>query len=351
MALNMLRGPVQGTYNGKEMKQTMKALQSASTARGGWIIGLALAGITALVAAGGATGEAASMSYHNPVFSRNFPDPMVLRINAHNYYAYGTTVLWQKGLFPILHSTDLVHWKPAGSIFQKGPSWSEGEYWAPDVVKHGKTYYAYYTGSYNGLHCIGVTLAPSPTGPFKGGRRISCSEKNGTGFIDPDLFIDQDGKAYLYVSVDNPEHHITVIPMKPDLQHPAGAPKDILTVNQAWEHGKNRATVEGPFVILRNGTYYLFFSGNDWEDTYATGYATATSPMGPFTPSSGNPVVQGDAKVHGPGGGSVVQGPDGNLWLVYHGRSQAVDPTGLSRNLRIDPITWNGSVPSVHVTP
>src|SRR5436305_1607409 len=100
----------------------MAADQSVSRARRGGIIGLTLAGILALVATGGATGQAASTTYYNPVFSRNFPDPMVLRINAHNYYAYGTTVPWQGGLFPILHSSDLVHWKPAGSIFKKGPS-------------------------------------------------------------------------------------------------------------------------------------------------------------------------------------------------------------------------------------
>src|SRR5437588_1258455 len=93
---------------------------------------------------GHAASRDGATTYTNPVFSRNFPDPMVLRINAHNYYAYGTSAPWQKGLFPILHSTDLIHWKPAGAIFKQGPRWSQGDFWAPDVVKHGKTYYAYY---------------------------------------------------------------------------------------------------------------------------------------------------------------------------------------------------------------
>jgi beta-xylosidase len=105
-------------------------------------------------------------------------------------------------------------------------------------------------------------------------------------------------------------------------------------------------------VILHDGTYYLFFSGNDWNGSYAMGYATASSPMGPFTPYSGNPILQGDGKVHGPGGGSVVTGPDGRLWMVYHvwPGAEGYDNGGI-RNLRIDPIEWNGSEAKVHVTP
>ena len=291
-------------------------------------------------------------AFTNPVFARDFPDPMVLRNGAHDYFAYGTGVDWIHGAFPILHSTDLVHWKSVGTMFKTSPAWGQGDFWAPDVVKRGGLYYAYYTGKRFALHCIGLAVARSPTGPFTGAKKFSCGDLKGLGYIDPDVLVDVDGKAYLYVSVDSPDHTISVIPLKPDLQHAAGPRKELFGLTQKWEHGAKFSTVEGPFVIRRGSTYYLFFSGNDWNGDYAMGYATATSPMGPFTPYSGNPILRGDSKVHGPGGGSVVTGPDGGLWMVYHAWPGVEGyANGGIRNMRIGRITWKGSVPSVQVTP
>jgi len=101
-------------------------------------------------------------------------------------------------------------------------------------------------------------------------------------------------------------------------------------------------------IIARN---VLFFSGNSWNSHYAMGYATSSSPPGPFTPYSGNPILQGNAHAHGPGGGSVVEGTDNDLWMVYHawpGR-EGYDHGGI-RNMRIDPLVWDGSKVSITVT-
>jgi hypothetical protein len=68
-----------------------------------------------------------------------------------------------------------------------------------------------------------------------------------------------------------------------------------------------------------NGTYYLQYSGSgtQWK-TYATGYYTAKSPLGPFTYASNNPLLRRiDGLVTGPAHGSIVEGPDGNLWQFY----------------------------------
>lgn len=308
--------------------------------------------LTSVFLYGAGTRGQAAARYHNPVFTRDFPDPMVLRAGKHSYYAYGTTTNWEKGYFPILHSTDLIHWKYVADIFKNPPGWARNDLWAPDVIKRGKTYYAYYTGLGATSHCIGVATGSKPTGPFKQRSVIGCGDTSGQGYIDPDAFIDKDRKAYLYVSVDGPAHNISVIPLKSDLLHAAGARRELFGLTQAWEHGQNFSTVEGPFLIRHGNTYYLFFSGNDWNGNYAMGYATATSPTGPFTPYAGNPVLHGDAHVHGPGGGSVVEGPDGKLWMVYHAWPGVEGyGSGGIRNMRINPLVWKGSTVTVPVTP
>jgi beta-xylosidase len=92
---------------------------------------------------------------------------------------------------------------------------------------------------------------------------------------------------------------------------------------------------------LHNGTYYLFYSGGNWRAAYGMGYATASSPTGPFTKARANPILAQTATVFSPGGGDqIVTGPHNGQWLVYHGRSS---PDPAFRTLRIDPVTWTPS--------
>lgn len=296
--------------------------------------------------------SASPIGYKNPVFKKDFADPMVYRQGRHSYFAYATTADWEVGYFPILHSKDLIHWRYIGDMFKHAPSFAQTDLWAPDVVKRGKTFLGYFTLSTTQGHCIGVGTASGPKGPFKARSIVTCGDANGFGYIDPDLFVDSNGKAYMYVAVDSP-HIISVVPMKSDLMHPAGPGHPLFGVTQAWESGPGGSTVEGPFMLHAHGQYFLFYSGNSTNTKdYAMGYATSSSPMGPFTKCSCNPVVAHDAMVHGPGGGSVITGPDGKYWMVYHAWSGKSPPgQGGDRTLRVDPLRWNGTNWRVHVTP
>lgn len=222
---------------------------------------------------------------------------------------------------------------------------SPAPYWAPDVVERGGAYYVYYVGL-NGSHCVAVATGKTPTGPFTTRDVIGCGDAAGNGYIDPDPFIDRDGKSYLYISVDNPDHNISVIPLKSDLLHAAGPRKVLFGLSQPWEHGQNFSTVEGPFLIRHGNLYYLFYSGNDWSGNYAMGYATSRSPLGPFTKCACNPVLHGTKNILGPGGGSIVQGPDNADWLVFHawddGGIEGYQAGGV-RNMLLEPITWHGT--------
>lgn len=95
-----------------------------------------------------------------------------------------------------------------------------------------------------------------------------------------------------------------------------------------------------PHVIRYEGRNHLMYSGSgaDGPD-YAIGYATARSPLGPFTKHSGNPIVRRGDGVFGPGHHCVVTGPGGGMWMVYH--QQNGGEIGWQRFLAIDPIEFD----------
>jgi beta-xylosidase len=72
---------------------------------------------------------ASAVAQHNPVLPGDYPDPSVIRIG-NDYWATATTSQWAP-VYPILHSTDMVHWKTDGAVFAEPPAWSETNYWAP----------------------------------------------------------------------------------------------------------------------------------------------------------------------------------------------------------------------------
>ena len=253
-------------------------------------------------------------------------------------------------LFPILYSTDLVQWRYVADAFTTlpRPLWSYDDWWAPSVLAAHGRYYLYYGGKdlQTGRHCLAVATAPRPTGPFTHRAVLSCGDTTSAGYIDPAPFLDSDGQAYLYFSVDTPVHTLSALRLRPDLLHATGPRVELLGVSQPWERGPVYTTVEGPWLIKHGRLYYLFYSGNDILRAYGMGYATALSPLGPFRKSAHNPILRGNATVVGPGGGSVVPGPHGGLWLVYHawtgGPGYGPGQEG-RRTLRIDPLVWHGT--------
>jgi beta-xylosidase len=275
----------------------------------------------------------------------------------------------------MLHSSDLVHWDAEGTAMSSRPTWvvSSGDWhpWAPSLLvsdrpcpgnTSGGCYVMYYVGLSAQLHvnCIGVATSPLPGGPFidqgpldltpptPGGVPLGCGDSTSRGNIDPSPFIDPSGQPYLYVSTDSTcnggsctwRPTLSVIPLTADFMHAAGARVALFSGDPGtWEAaGLQTPTVEGPAMELHNGTYYLFYSGGNWQGAYGMGYATASSPTGPFTKNPGNPILAQTASVIGPGGGDrLVTGPHNGAWLVYAARAK---PSPAPRTLRIDPLSW-----------
>ena len=225
---------------------------------------------------------------------------------------------------------------------------------APHVVKYNGSFYMCGNES-------PVYKADNPLGPYIsiGDWKNTPSVEGGwNGAFDVDIFIDDDNKPYLYYP-GRGVSGIYVVALDPnDISRFAGPVKHLFGFNSShvWErYGEmNEYTdvswIEGPWLQKYNGIYYLEYSasGTQWK-TYAEGYYTAKSPMGPFTYASNNPLLRRtDGIVTGPAHGSIVEGPDGNLWQFY--TIVLSNPPG-GRRVGMDRITFdkNGNM-SVKVT-
>lgn len=288
--------------------------------------------------------------YQNPVSDDNCPDPAVMRTRD-GYYLYHTSGN-RADAFPILHSRDLLNWTPKGFIFPKGqrPTWTRSDYWAPEVHRVGRGYVAYYTArDQTGRLCVGAASAPMPVGPWTD-RGAPLVRDERVGMIDSHFFQDRDGRRYLYWKLDGndlrPKERTPVFvqELAPDGLSLVGPKREVLTNDLEWEGD----LVEGPWVVRRGRYYYLFYSGNAfWNESYAVGVARSTSPLGPFVKRR-ETVLRRDENWLGPGHGSVVKGPNGHDYFVYHawqrGRVGGRNP----RMLLIDRIHWENGWPRIN---
>jgi beta-xylosidase len=316
-----------------------------------------------------------------------FGDPYVLYVKGDRYYMYGTGGGAKMG-FAAYSSTDLVNWKPEGQVyFASNPNgWSdstaawEGAYWAPEVYATNGKYFLFYSAQWKENPTreeenfrIGVAIADKPTGPF-----IDLYNKPifdpGYPVIDANVFWDDNGKVYLYYSrccykhavesevaswakakgwfSEIEESWVYGVELKHDFSGVIGEPVMLLRPpvsmqdKQAeWESRSvtarevNRRWTEGSTTFKKRGTYYLMYSANYFGGgNYAVGYATAKSPLGPFTKASNNPVLQKNTasggNVTGTGHNSITYSPDGKeMFCVYHGRTAT---TGDQRVVFID---------------
>ena len=212
-------------------------------------------------------------------------------------------------------SEDLVNW-----TFQRVANVPV----APHVVK--KYNGAFYMCGNDGP----LFKADNPLGPYTsiGNWQSTPGVAGGwNGAFDMDIFIDDDNKPYLYYP-GRGVSGIFVVPLDPDrpdqIRRPAQTPLLFqhgprLGALRRDERIHGRVLGRRAVAEIYNGTYYLEYSasGTQWK-TYALGYYTAKSPMGPFTYAPNNPLTRRtDGIVTGPGHGSIVEGPNHQLWQFY----------------------------------
>jgi hypothetical protein len=241
-------------------------------------------------------------------------------------------------------SDDLVQWRYQGVDMREGrvPV-------APHVVKFDGQFYL--SGNSAPLY-----RAPAILGPYEvvgdwtdeSGKPFAgvANGRPWVGAFDVDIFVDDNKKPYLYFPSRSTEG-IYVVPLDPShLNRFLAAPRRLFGFDRShvWErYGEMNeypdvSWIEGPWMLKRKGTYYLQYSasGTQWL-SYAAGVYTSGSATGPFTYSPVNPILRKTSGVvTGTAHGSIVEGPDGNLWQFYTivmpnppgGRRVGMDPVG-----------------------
>ncbi len=243
-----------------------------------------------------------------------FGDPFIM-LWQDKYYAYGTHA--DNGI-EVLISDDLQTWSvPAGVTnglaLDKADVWADRFFWAPEVYHVNGKFYMYYSADEH----ICVATSDSPLGPFK--QDIQKPMIEGEKCIDNSLFIDDDGKPYLFFDRFNDGLNIWVAELEDNLLNiKPGTMQKCISVSQPWEEVWPRVN-EGSFVIKRNGVYFMTYSANSYESPfYGVGVATSTKITGPWIKYENNPIFQKPGNLVGVGHSAMFTGKDGKLRKVFH---------------------------------
>ncbi len=296
-------------------------------------------------------------TYVNPVHPGPFADPFVLATDD-GYVAYGTGAIVGGRAFEVLRSTDLVRWTSVGGALEPlDEPWAQ-DYWAPEVARgdDGRFYLYYSAGEGDRGHLLRVAVAERPEGPFRDEGVVLTPDERFA--IDAHPFRDADGQWYLFFArdlLDGDRVGTTIaVDRLVTMTRLEGRPRTVLRASHDWQvflrdremYGRrwDWHTLEGPFVVARDGRYVLLYSGGAWtEPTYGLSWAVADHPLGPYRePVVGPAILQTvPDRVLGPGHASVVRGRDGTDWLAYH----AWDPGRTARRFCLDRLRWGADGP------
>ena len=154
----------------------------------------------------------------------------------------------------VFSSDNLTDWTDHGMIVhQNKVPWVKPEsysMWAPDCIYRNGKYYFYFPSTpadttINGRgFTVGVAIADKPTGPFI----LQANPIKNVKGIDPNVFIDRDGQAYLYWS----QGHIYGAKLKENMLELASEPVILQEL-------PTKGLKEGPYVFERNGIYYMTY--------------------------------------------------------------------------------------------
>lgn len=285
----------------------------------------------------------------NPFADGWYADPDIA-VYGDRYWVYPTTSksYAEQTYLDAFSSTDLITWTKHPNVLTKANvSWATQAMWAPAPIQRNGKYYLYFGAndiqSNAQLGGIGVAVADRPEGPYRDaiGRPLIGQFVNGAQPIDQDVFIDDDGQAYMYYGGWG---HANVVRLNADMtslgQFPDGS-----TYKEITPAGY----VEGPQMFKRNGRYYLMWSEGGWTGPdYSVSYAISSSPTGPFTKLD-KVLAQDAAVARGSGHNSVVNVPGTDIWYIFYHRRPLSETDGNHRVLSYDRMSFNadGTIPRI----
>lgn len=295
--------------------------------------------------------------FYNPILQGCYPDPSICK-RGDDYFLVVSSFAFNPGV-PIFHSKDLVNWKQIGHVLER-PSQLKVEntgmaagVYAPTIRynPHNETFYMITTQFAGDFGNIVVKTKD----PFKGWSDPIKLKFEG---IDPSLFFDDDGKAYV-VHNDAPEKalyngHRVIKIWEYDVENDQVIPgTDKVIVDGGVDITKKPIWIEAPHIYKRYGKYYLMCAEGGTGGWHSEVIFKADHPMGPYTPAANNPILSQRYlfshranKVDWAGHADLVEGPDGQLYGVFLAiRPNEKDRVNTGRETFILPVDWSGEFP------
>ena len=268
-------------------------------------------------------------TYRNPIVAGDHPDPTILK-DGDNYYMTFSPFSACPGLL-IWHSTDLVNWAPVVPALTQ----PIGSVWAVDLCKHDGRYFIYLPAAPEGKPwSIYAIWADRIEGPWSEPVDLKIP-----GCIDPGHIVGEDGKRYLFVN------GIRMVRLRDDGLAADGEPQPAYS---AWRYPDDWVVEtfapEGP-KLLRRGEWFYLITAVGGTAGPPTGHmviaARSKSVHGPWEHCPHNPLVRtksADEPWWSRGHASLVEGPAGDWWMVYHGYENGFRTLG--RQTLLEPIEW-----------
>ena len=255
----------------------------------------------------------------------------------------------------VYSTTDMVNWTDHGSpLALESFSWADDRAWASQcVARNGKFYwYICAHSKLSGGMAIGVAVGNSPTGPFKDAIGKPLFENGSWDHIDPTVFIDDDGQAWLMWG--NPQCYY--LKLNRDMISYSGELGKLDMTEEAFggpmmrqrQQGKKYkdSYVEGPWLTKRNGTYQLLYAAGGVPEHIS--YSTAPSPTGPWKYAGEiMPLSETNSFTNHCG----VADYKGHSYFFYH-TGKLPNGGGFGRSVAVEEFQYNadGSFPTIMPT-
>ena len=297
--------------------------------------------------------------FYNPILQGFYPDPAIAR-KGNAYYLVASSFAVFPGV-PIFHSNDLVNWTQIGHVLDRKSQLKVQDteislgIFAPDIRynPNNDTFYMITTQFAGGFGNIVVKTQDPKEG-------WSDPIKLDFAGIDPAIFFDDDGKAYVTHN-DAPDEgeelyqgHRVIKIWEYDVENDQVIEgTDKIIVDGGVDLSKKPIWIEAPHIYKKDGRYYLMCAEGGTGGWHSEVIFVSDKPMGPYEPAPNNPILtqrhfpkDRENKVDWVGHADLVVGPDDKYYGVFLGiRPNEKDRVNTGRETFILPVDWSGEFP------
>lgn len=284
------------------------------------------------------------LSAQNPIVQTAYtadPAPMVFNDRLYVYTSHDEddSTWFTMNNWKLFSTNDMVNWTDHGVILSYNDfDWAKRDAWAAQCIERNGKFFMYVPmwSKTNNKGAIGVAVGDSPFGPFHDplGKPLVQSE---WGDIDPTVFIDDDGQAYMYWG--NPK--LKMVKLNQDMISYSGEIVEVPMTTESFgkrdgKENPERPTKyeEGPWLYKRKDLYYLFWPGGPLPEFI--GYSTSKSAQGPWKYGGIVMPTEGKSFTNHPG----VIDFRGKTYFFYH-NGALPGGSGFTRSVSVQELNFN----------